>query len=328
MLGVAMKRWLASSAVLVALLSCANWPPDGDRTGSEYREHMRQFVQDISAYAKAIDPSFAVVPQNGNELVTYNEDTASPADDYLAAIDGMGREDLFYGYEADDEPTPEAERDEMFRYLDFAAGRSVVILVTDYCSTVSRMADSYAQNASRGYVSFAADSRELDQVPAYPADAFGANADDVTDLSGAKNFLYLLNQEQYPTKADYLNALANTNHDLLIIDLHYQDLQLSAAEVASLKTKKDGGSRLVVAYMSIGEAEDYRYYWDPSWDANPPHWLLAENPDWPGNYKVRYWDPEWQEIIFGSAGSYAGKILDAGFDGVYLDLIDAFEYFE
>ena len=84
--------------------------------------------------------------------------------------------------------------------------------------------------------------------------------------------------------------------------------------------------RLVIAYMSIGEAEDYRYYWEPAWSVNPPSWLETEN--WEGNYKVRYWDSDWQKIIFGNEDSYLKKVLDAGFDGVYLDIIDAFEYFE
>ncbi|NOX86519.1 MAG: hypothetical protein GXO86_11260, partial [Chlorobi bacterium] len=83
-----------------------------------------------------------------------------------------------------------------------------------------------------------------------------------------------------------------------------------------------------VCYMSIGEAEDYRYYWQPDWKPGNPSWLDKENPDWEGNYKVKYWDKGWQGIIFGNDGSYLKKILDAGFDGVYLDIIDAFEYFE
>ncbi len=80
--------------------------------------------------------------------------------------------------------------------------------------------------------------------------------------------------------------------------------------------------------MSIGEAEDYRYYWNTSWTSNPPDWLAAENPDWPGNFKVQYWHQDWQDIIFGNNNSYSKKIIDAGFDGVYLDIIDAFEFFE
>ena len=85
---------------------------------------------------------------------------------------------------------------------------------------------------------------------------------------------------------------------------------------------------MVVCYMSIGEAEDYRYYWQNSWQTDRPEWLDRENPDWEGNYKVKYWYPAWQNIIFGNDESYTKRILDAGFDGAYLDLIDAFEYYE
>ena len=86
--------------------------------------------------------------------------------------------------------------------------------------------------------------------------------------------------------------------------------------------------------MSIGEAEDYRWYWDERWirgkklTKNAPTWLDKLNPDWKGNYKVRYWNEDWQTIICGGKDSYIQKIIDAGFDGVYLDIVDAYEYFE
>lgn len=32
--------------------------------------------------------------------------------------------------------------------------------------------------------------------------------------------------------------------------------------------------------MSIGEAEDYRFYWQNTWKNNKPDWLLTENPQW------------------------------------------------
>ncbi len=56
--------------------------------------------------------------------------------------------------------------------------------------------------------------------------------------------------------------------------------------------------------------------------------LAEKNPHWKGNYVVKYWDVDWQKIITGNDGLYQKKILDAGFDGAYLDIIDAFEYFE
>lgn len=83
----------------------------------------------------------------------------------------------------------------------------------------------------------------------------------------------------------------------------------------------------LISYMSIGEAEDYRYYWRREWSgAARPAWLGRENPNWRGNFNVRYWMPEWQRIIFGTPGSYLDRIIAAGFDGVYLDIVDEFEF--
>jgi cysteinyl-tRNA synthetase len=114
---------------------------------------------------------------------------------------------------------------------------------------------------------------------------------------------------------------------LLHFDAFFNERWLSATDVSALKNQP-GRMRLVLAYMSIGEAEDYRYYWDSTWTQNPPLWLAGENPDWEGNFKVRYWEKGWQDIIFGGDSTYLGKIIAAGFGGVYLDIIDAFEYFE
>jgi len=296
----------------------------------DYRQHMRDFIQDISAYTKGTNPGFEVIPQNGQELLTEDgEETGTPEWAYLNAIDGVGREDLFYGYDQDNVPTPVSERDYMIGFLDMAENNGIEVLVADYCWTPSFVDASYAENAAKGYISFAADHRELDNIPVCPTDPFNANLDDVSSLAQAKNFLYLINPGLFPTKVDFLNAVRDTTYDLVLVDLFFDDLQqLTQSEVASLKTKENGGVRLAIAYLSIGEAEDYRYYWQTGWETNPPPWLLEENPQWPGNFKVQYWNADWQSIIYGNDDSYVKRIIDAGFDGVYLDLIDAFEYFE
>ncbi|MEA1946772.1 MAG: MJ1477/TM1410 family putative glycoside hydrolase [Thermodesulfobacteriota bacterium] len=85
--------------------------------------------------------------------------------------------------------------------------------------------------------------------------------------------------------------------------------------------KMKAASIIPICYLSIGEAEEYRYYWRPEWKKTPK-WLGKENPDWEENYKVKYWHPEWQAIIF----SYLDKIIEQGFSGVYLDIVDGFEY--
>ncbi len=313
-------------AALLLLLGCA----DTDDAGIDYRQEMRDFVQALSFWARGITPGFLIIPQNGAQLVSVDDkDAVTPDLSYINAIDGMGQESLFYGYADDDQPTPPSVRQETIPFLDLARDSgAVTILVTDYCYTPTRMSDSYQQNGNLGYISFAADHRELDNIPFYPTAPWNENADDITELTDARNFLYLINSQQYESAPALVDALAATNYDLLIIDAFFQDQMYTAAQVAQLQQKMDGGSRLVAAYLSIGEAEDYRYYWQPAWGTSPPDWLADENPDWPGNYKVRYWREEWQAIIFGHDDSYLQRILDAGFDGAYLDIIDAFEYFE
>lgn len=125
-----------------------------------------------------------------------------------------------------------------------------------------------------------------------------------------------------------LAPLAGSDADLVIIDYSRDgsgERAFDGDEIASLRA--DG--RIVLAYLSVGEAESYRDYWDETWapDGQPgedaPRWLGPTNPAWAGNYKVRYWDERWQAIVV----DYLDLIIDAGFDGVFLDVIDAFEYF-
>lgn len=186
--------------------------------------------------------------------------------------------------------------------------------------------DSYQKNATAGYVSYAAIHRSLDVIP--DAVPHNMNTNNITSLSQVKNFLYLINPESYPSKAAFIAAVTATNYDAIIMDLFLNNEPFTASEIEQLHTKANGGKRIVICYMSIGEAEDYRYYWQEAWTNSKPAWIAAENPDWPGNYKVKYWNEEWQGIIYKNQDSYLNKILTAGFDGVYLDIIDAFEYFE
>ncbi|MCR4825748.1 MAG: endo alpha-1,4 polygalactosaminidase [Bacteroidales bacterium] len=318
-------RLFSLGLVLLLTVACnrSNVEPCDD-----YRQAMREFVIRISETARTQDVDFVVIPQNGIELVAMGDDAHSElAATYLAAIDGHGQEDLFYGYSRDDKPTPSDETDYLLSYLRRSQQTGNRILVTDYCSRPDHVADARSRCDAEGFVSFAAPSRELDVIPA------GAptheNAQDTIQLSETQNFLYLLNAEQFSSKNQFIESVAATNYDVVIMDLFFDDgTAFTAAEVERLKHKANGGKRLVICYMSIGEAEDYRYYWQSSWKRHKPAWLARENPSWPGNYKVRYWCSEWQDIICGAGDSYLNRILSAGFDGVYLDIVDAFEYFE
>lgn len=128
-----------------------------------------------------------------------------------------------------------------------------------------------------------------------------------------------------------LTVLGKTKFNLIIIDYSSDGTEagrFTAAQINALKNSP-GGPKLVLAYLSIGEADNFRWYWNDSWTypngtltPQAPPWLGPPNPAWPGSYEVRYWEPGWQKIVF----QYLDKIIAAGFDGVYLDVIDAYLY--
>jgi cysteinyl-tRNA synthetase, unknown class len=324
-------RFLALSLIgFILFLSCTKEETSNVNSVADARQKMRDFVIGISQYSKGINPKFNIIPQNGIELVSSTgESSGTPDTAYLNAIDGNGQEDLFYGYDTDNQETPATTINYLKSFLTISKNADKKILVTDYCSTPSKMTTSYIENNTAGYVSFAASQRELNAIPNVPSTIFQENNAVVSTMAQVKNFLYLINPDNFTTKTAFINAISATNYDLLIMDLYFHDgSEFTATEIDQLKNKANGGKRLVISYLSIGEAENYRYYWQSNWKPNNPTWIDAENPDWLGNYKVKYWTPEWQNIIYGNDNSYLKKIINAGFDGAYLDIIDAFEFYE
>lgn len=130
-------------------------------------------------------------------------------------------------------------------------------------------------------------------------------------------------------------VIAKAPYDMVVIDYSRDGTDaeaLTPADLEKLKRKPDGGRRIVLSYLSIGEAEKYRYYWKWYWGWLfgwfAPAWRDRQNTEWRGNYAVRYWEPSWQDIIFAGDNSYLDRIIKAGFDGVWLDKVDEFEFFE
>lgn len=161
----------------------------------------------------------------------------------------------------------------------------------------------------------------------------------------------------------YIEELAASEWDAFYIDAHAGGGALTKEEVEMLKQKPQGGRRQVLAYLSIGTTELYRWYADPVMVNPEPRSFLhgvVENgtfiparkrfsndsiPNWTlwsaysGQYADEatpiWWHPEWRDIIVRGGSTYKSpnynhslfadgrssldKIVDMGFDGVYLD---------
>lgn len=208
-------------------------------------------------------------------------------------------------------------------------------------------------------------------------------------LSSARSWAYQL-QKALPAQ------IAASPFDMVVIDYSRNgtnEKRFTPSDLKWMKRKPNGEQRIVLAYLSVGEAEDYRFYWDEKWievaapdeppasgqsgavraageapppanagqptipapagatsappapadaavppakparpdrwiSASAPVWLGDENEKWSGNFEVKYWEKGWQDIIFGTPNSYLEKIVAAGFDGIYLDRVDAYYEFQ
>lgn len=129
-------------------------------------------------------------------------------------------------------------------------------------------------------------------------------------VTAPQGFHYQLQDASY-------NTLKSFQNNYLVVDP--DDSKLQTSQIQSLQ--KNGNK--VLAYLSIGEAENYRDYWQKNWRVGTPAFLDEENPDWEGNFKVKYWESDWQNIILKRVDALAQQ----GYNGVYLDIIDAYEYY-
>jgi cysteinyl-tRNA synthetase len=166
-------------------------------------------------------------------------------------------------------------------------------------------------------------------LPLIPQRGFAARAN---PFDFAKTWGYQLEEIGPPAQ----KKIAASIYDLVVTDnlIGEEDegslgvqRELSPEEVKAMQRKPDGSRRLIIDYLSIGESENYRYYWKAEWNKQRPPWMGKENKEWKGNYLVQYWQPAWQETIFGTPNSYVDRVLAEGYDGFYFDRVDAYYYF-
>ncbi len=131
-----------------------------------------------------------------------------------------------------------------------------------------------------------------------------------------------------------VDALAATDYPLLVLEPghNFTDFTYDTSTmISALRSTPQHRRRLLLAYVDIGQAEDYRDYWEPDWVAptetsrGNPDFLVTIDPDgWSGNYPVAYWDPRWKSIWLGTDGIVA-ELARMGFDGIYLDWVEAYD---
>lgn len=301
-----------------------------------YREYMRTMIEDLSIYAHGRAPKFVVVTEPGFDLTGWSRrefdleeikrgrtakvspdsivPVGAPMRRYLQRIDGV----LLNGQLCAPLRVPRADLAAMMK-------QGVKMLSVDHCADAAQGTAALQAAIRMGVVAHIdLDENDVfDRVPT--ARPSPENSGNVEVLADARNMLMMLDSRAYGSKEEWVAALAATNYDVLITDAFYRgNLPLSKDAIHSLKFKQMGARRLVLARLSLGYAEDERYYWQREWKIGAPSWIQARAPGKPGSYAVEFWNPAWKAIV----GKYFAGIMDLGFDGVVLDGVEAYRRFE
>jgi cysteinyl-tRNA synthetase, unknown class len=146
-----------------------------------------------------------------------------------------------------------------------------------------------------------------------------------SSLSKVNFWAYQLEGLEEPAAID---AICSSHYDLIVMDQQRSILGSEDYDTRSdvLRIKQSlnslGERKIVLSYIDVGQAERYRYYWQDGWNEGNPSWILEPDPDgWDDSYSVKFWDPQWKAIM----KEYIGRIIDDGFDGIYLDWLAIYE---
>lgn len=314
-----------------------------EATGTEkpdvqFADEMRNFVIQLSRWAKSYRSDFSIIALNGLELTEYLETTlfasrgtAEPARNYLRALDGIMIEAPFYGFDKYGEPTDSEETKYILGYLDRMKSSGLEYFALDYTdkSDAQQAARQKLRDLNALYYAAPPPDKQLSTLAKVPRTPIGANPHIIDNIREAKNYAIVLDSSPYGTKDAFIDAMIDTNYDVLIIDpFHRGTIPLTYDDMKRLRYKKVGTPRIILAYLNIGTAETYRYYWQNNWRAGSPEFIGEGNLDarWGQEHHVYYWSQAWQNILFGNENSYLGGIMKLGFDGVVLGGLNEYSW--
>lgn len=304
----------------------------------QFADEMRNLVIQLSRWAKSYRSDFSIIALNGLELTEYLETTlfasrgtAEPARNYLRSLDGIMVEAPFYGYDAYGDPTDSEETKYILGYLDRLKSTGLQYFALDYTDKIDaqQTARQKLRDLNALYYAAPPPDKQLSTLAKVPRTPIGANPHIIDNMREAKNYAIVLDSSPYGTKEAFINAMIDTNYDVLIIDpFHRGTIPLTYDDMKRLRYKKVGTPRTILAYLNVGTAETYRYYWQNSWRAGSPEFIGEGNlkARWGQEHHVYYWSQAWQNILFGSENSYLGGIMKLGFDGVVLGGLNEYSW--
>ena len=310
-----------------------------------YRQALRDNINMIADYAHAHNTDFQIILHEGEELLNkslweyhrdgYNKirNKFNPKEDtsFLYKLPSEGDNNMIAGT-----ALPEFSNkidaialNNVFcknRKLSNVLKQSALRLIAiDYCSTTEKyeeaLQEAFGENIL--FYGFTNLNNAFNNISKNLL--INENAKNIFSMQDAKNILFLTDDSNYTKSYDFIRNLQNSNYDVIVIPALFQNKEpFSPEDIQSLKFKKNGTTRLVLAEMNITEASPLMYYWKKSWHKTAPEWIARASFVNKDSYIARYWHPDWQKLL----GKHIQGIIQTGFNGVFITGIHNHTYFE
>lgn len=200
----------------------------------------------------------------------------------------------------------------------------IVTLLLACNLSVEPLNDNEVDVGTGNFTNAAEDDFEAsDESAASPGTASAAPDGTLPALAEVEHWLYLIDVNLDDETAAQITA---SDYQMVVIDFITSEKENGDFPLAALieKWHEAPVPKIVLAYIDIGQAESYRTYWEPDWEIGDPAWIAGDDPDgWEENYPVAYWEDAWRDIWLADDG-YLAEIVAVGFDGVYLDWVEAY----
>jgi endo-alpha-1,4-polygalactosaminidase (GH114 family) len=301
----------------------------------DLREEMRRFVQASAAFVRSHRADFAVVAEGGLDLLVKQDETdrlkTAPARAYMQALDGILVPGLFFDDPAKPgaEPTPQRLQRRL-ALLENARAQRLKIMTVDFVQGADDAEEAIRRASEIGAIPFPSPLpiERINALPRFPARPYRENGESVVSFPGVRNFMIMSDSRPFGREDEYALKMHDTNFDAVIVAVFHGRLPLSRQAVETLKYKKLGSRRLVLARVDLASISAGSFFWKPNWREGSPNFIDAPVAGDPDRHRIQYWRPAWQQIVNGGPDSYLYGVIAQGFDGVMLAGLDAWYHFD
>ena len=316
------------------------------KTILNYREALRNNINELASFAKKRNKDFIIIVHEGEELL-YKSDWEYQLESYnLARKKGINVEDqTFLRNLKSSSPDLAPEVGTTPRYylkniqalainnafceehkpINKAIQDQIRIISIDKCEN-SDAYDEAIQEASGSNVlfyGFIKPDSAFKKIKNQPI--IGENVKNIFTINDANNINMLIDDSLYKEKFDMINDIILSNYDVVIIRPFFRGTDaFTKDEINSMKLKKSGPKRLIIALQNITEASDNHFYWNPKWIIGNPSWLRRASFVDNNAVIVEFWNEAWKKIM----SKFFKGIVETGYDGAFLTGLQNHRYFE